>query len=151
MKNVLRLAEGAPLRIPVALIALLGGWASSVRADKKPGDHLPEIFTGWNHPSTSGCPVAISQHRRITFEHGYRQADLEHAVSITPATPCRVACQAVTAAAIALLARQGKLSLDDAIRKFVPELADYGKPIAIRELIHRTSGLRDYWHGSNDD
>jgi CubicO group peptidase (beta-lactamase class C family) len=50
-----------------------------------------------------------------------------------------------TAMCIAMLAQQGKLSLDDNIRKFVPEIPDHGTPITIRNLIHHTSGLRDFW------
>ncbi|MCJ7626403.1 MAG: beta-lactamase family protein, partial [Anaerolineaceae bacterium] len=50
-----------------------------------------------------------------------------------------------TAAAIALLARDGKLDLDDDIRKYLPEVPDLGETITIRHLIHHTSGLRDIW------
>ncbi len=48
-----------------------------------------------------------------------------------------------TAYAIVLLAQQGKLSLDDDIRTYLPEAADVGKKNTIRLLIHHTSGLRD--------
>jgi CubicO group peptidase (beta-lactamase class C family) len=50
-----------------------------------------------------------------------------------------------TAASILLLAQEGKLSLDDPVRKYIPELPDFGTPITIRELLHHTSGLRDQW------
>ena len=50
-----------------------------------------------------------------------------------------------TAFAVALLSRQGKLSLDDDIRKYIPEVPDFGKTITVRHLIHHTSGLRDYF------
>jgi CubicO group peptidase (beta-lactamase class C family) len=45
-----------------------------------------------------------------------------------------------TAAAVLLLARDGKLSLDDPIRKYVPEVPDYGTPITIRQMLQHTSG-----------
>src|SRR5207247_4413531 len=48
-------------------------------------------------------------------------------------------------AAIVMLAQEGKLSLDDPVRKFIPELPDFGVPITVRQLIHHTSGLRDQW------
>src|SRR5439155_10486882 len=50
-----------------------------------------------------------------------------------------------TAASIMLLAQDGKLSLDDQVRKYIPELPDFGAPITIRQLVHHTSGLRDQW------
>jgi len=74
-------------------------------------------------------------------------ADLEHDVPITPSTVFYVGSvsKQFTAATIALLAQRGALSLDDDVRKFVPELPDYGSRITIRQLIHHTSGLRDQW------
>jgi CubicO group peptidase (beta-lactamase class C family) len=50
-----------------------------------------------------------------------------------------------TAAAILLLAQDGKLSLDDDVHKYIAELPDFGAPITIRQLVHHTSGLRDQW------
>ena len=44
-----------------------------------------------------------------------------------------------------MLAKEGKISLDDPIRKYVPEVPDFGEPITLRELLHHTSGLRDQW------
>jgi CubicO group peptidase (beta-lactamase class C family) len=50
-----------------------------------------------------------------------------------------------TAASILLLAQQGKLSLDDDVHKYIPELPDFGERITLRHLMHHTSGLRDQW------
>ena len=74
-------------------------------------------------------------------------ANLDHDIVITPSTVFHVASisKQFTAAAVLLLARDGKLSLDDDVRKHVPELPDFGTPITIRHLIHHTSGLRDQW------
>jgi Beta-lactamase len=73
--------------------------------------------------------------------------DLDHNVTITTATVFHVASMSkqVTAASILLLAQQGKLSLDDDVRKYIPELPDFGSVITIRHLIYHTSGLRDQW------
>jgi len=84
---------------------------------------------------------------RIIYKHGYGMADLDHNVTITPSTVFHVASMSkqFTAASILLLAQQGKLSLDDDIRKYIPELPNFGSLITIRHLIHHTSGLRDQW------
>jgi CubicO group peptidase (beta-lactamase class C family) len=85
--------------------------------------------------------------RRIVYKHGYGMADLDHNVAITPSTVFHVASMSkqFTAAAILLLVQQGKLSLDDDVRKYIPELPDFGFTITIRNLIYHTSGLRDQW------
>jgi len=84
---------------------------------------------------------------RILYERGYGMADLDHDVKITPATVFHVGSMSkqFTAAAILMLAQQGKISLDDPIRKYVPELPDFGVTITLRHLLHHTSGLRDQW------
>ncbi len=84
--------------------------------------------------------------RQNYLQQGYGLANLELNIPITPQSVFyigSVSKQFVTMC-IAILAKQDKLSLDDDIRKFVPELPDYGHPITVRHLIHHTSGLRDY-------
>lgn len=108
---------------------------------------VDRLFEKWNRPNSPGCAVAVMKDGQIVYQKGYGMADLDHEVPITPATVFHVASvsKQFTAAAIALLAEQGKLSLDDPVRKYVPELPDFGKPITIRHLVHHTSGLRDQW------
>lgn len=93
-----------------------------------------------------GCAVGASINGATVFSAGYGLADLEHNVPITPETifePGSVSKQ-ITAAAVLLLAQQGKLSLDDPVRKYLPEVPDYQPPVTIRQMIHHTSGLRDW-------
>jgi CubicO group peptidase (beta-lactamase class C family) len=73
--------------------------------------------------------------------------DLNEDVHITPGTVFHVASMSkqFTAASVVLLAQQGKLSLDDDVRKYIPELPDFGQKITIRNLVYHTSGLRDQW------
>jgi CubicO group peptidase (beta-lactamase class C family) len=75
-------------------------------------------------------------------------ASIEHDARNSPMTVFHIASvsKQFTAFAIHLLAQEGKLSLDDDIRKYLPELHDFGKTITIRHLIHHTSGLRDQWN-----
>jgi len=73
-------------------------------------------------------------------------ADLEHDVPNTPETIFEAGSvsKQFTAAAVLLLAQEGKLSLDDPARKYIPELPDYGAPLTIRHMLQHTSGLRDW-------
>ena len=107
-----------------------------------------ELSVPWNKPDTPGYALAIIRNGKIIYRHGYGMADLEHRVAISPSTVFHVASMSkqFTAFAIHLLAQEGKLSLDDDIRKYLPELNDFGKTITIRHLLHHTSGLRDQWN-----
>ncbi len=95
-----------------------------------------------------GASVAVMKDGQIIFSKGYGYADLESDRPITPTTIFHVASvsKQFTAFAIAMLADQGKLSLDDDIRKYLPELHDFGYTITINHLVHHTSGLRDQWN-----
>src|SRR6185295_13369699 len=76
----------------------------------------------------------------------YGMADLEHDVKNDPETIFEAGSvsKQFTAAAVLLLARDGKLSLDDPVRKYIPEVPDYGVPLTIRHMLNHTSGLRDW-------
>ena len=108
---------------------------------------VDNLFAKWNKPDSPGCALAVLQNGRIVYEHGYGMADLEHDALITPATPFHVASisKQFTAAAILLLAEQGKLSLDDDVRKYIPELPDFGVTIRVHHLLRHTSGLPEQW------
>ena len=82
----------------------------------------------------------------LILGRGYGMANLEHGLAITPRTVFRIGSvsKQFTAAAIALLAQQGRISLDADVREYLPELPQYEHPVSIRHLIHHTSGIRDY-------
>ena len=107
---------------------------------------IDQIFAAYDKTNTPGCAVAIVQNGAVAYEHAYGMADLEHDVKITPKTNFDIASTSkeFTGAIIMQLAAEGKLRLDDDIRKYVPEIPDYGTKITISELLHHTSGLRDY-------
>ncbi len=107
---------------------------------------VDQVFQPWDSPSSPGCAVAVMKDGRIVYERGYGMADLDHDAKITPATVFNVGSIAkqFTAAAILMLVQDGKVSLDDPIRKYIPELPDFGAPITLRQMLHHTSGLRDY-------
>jgi CubicO group peptidase (beta-lactamase class C family) len=108
---------------------------------------LNRVFATWSATDGPGCAVGIGRNGETVFQNGYGMGNLEHDVPITPATIFHVASvsKQFTAMAVMLLAAEGKLSLDDEVRKHLPELPDYGHRITIRHLLTHTSGLRDQW------
>jgi CubicO group peptidase (beta-lactamase class C family) len=108
---------------------------------------VDKVFEKWDKTDSPGCALGIYQNGQIVYKHGYGMANLNDDVTITPATVFHVASMSkqFTAASILLLAQQGKLSLDDDVHKYVPELPDFGSRITLRHLLHHTSGLRDQW------
>ena len=118
--------------------------AQSLTAPPDAKARIDQHFERFN--GRPGCSVGAAIDGATVFANGYGLADLEHNIPITAETvfePGSVSKQ-FTAAAVLLLEQQGKLSLDDPIRKYIPEVPDYGSPITIRHLIHHTSGLRDW-------
>lgn len=111
------------------------------------GAQVDKLFAAWDKPDTPGATVAVVQGGRIVYSRGYGMANLEYGVRNTPSTVFHVASlsKQFTAFAIHLLAQEGKLSLDDDVRKYLPELQVGGARMTIRHLIHHTSGLRDQW------
>lgn len=115
--------------------------ASSVRIAA-----IDSIFTRFDGTRTPGCAVGVSDAHAIILERAYGMADLEHDVANTAETifePGSVSKQFTAAAAI-LLALDGAISLEDDVRKYFPELPDYGETITVRHLLNHTSGLRDW-------
>jgi CubicO group peptidase (beta-lactamase class C family) len=93
-----------------------------------------------------GCAAAVSLNGDVVFEKAFGLADMEHNVSNTTETIFESGSVAkqFTAAALVLLQQDGKLRIDDPVRKYIPELRDYGAPLTIRHLLNHTSGLRDW-------
>ena len=132
----------------IMLFMLFAGQAGQpVPSQAEPAAQADKIFERWNRTDSPGCAVSVMKDGRIIFKHGYGMADLDHDVTINPASVFHVASvsKQFTAAAILLLVQDGKLVLDDDVRKYITELPDFGARITIRHLIHHTSGLRDQW------
>ena len=109
-------------------------------------DQVDALFAQWNKADSPGCALAIIQNGRIIYKRGYGMANLELDVPISPQSVFYIGSvsKQFVSASIGLLAIQGKLDLDDDIRKYIPEIPEYDSPISIRHLIHHTSGMRDY-------
>lgn len=93
-----------------------------------------------------GCAVGVSLDGKPVVEKAFGMAELEYQIPITSKTIFESGSVAkqFTAAAIIALSLDGKLSLDDPVKKYIPEMPDYGSPLTIRHLLNHTSGLRDW-------
>lgn len=134
-------------RLAVCALLLAGkGWSQKMAAVPDAAEQVGKIFSQFNRPDSPGCAVGVAIDGRTVLAAGYGMADLEHNVRITPETIFEAGSitKQFTATSVLLLAQEGKLSLDDAVRKYMPEVPDYGTPITIREMLHHTSGLRDW-------
>jgi CubicO group peptidase (beta-lactamase class C family) len=140
-------------------VAMLAVWSPSSRSAiaDEPGaermepstiERVDRLFVKWDKPASPGAVLAILKDGKIIYSRGYGMANLEENVPNVQSTVFHLASvsKQFTAFAIYLLADDGKLSLDDDVRKYIPELHDFGKTITIRELLHHTSGIRDQWN-----
>jgi CubicO group peptidase (beta-lactamase class C family) len=131
------------------LLILSIGYSQIVSAQGNP-DRIPaavdEIFADVAKPGSPGCSVAIARDGKLLYAKGYGLANIEQNVALTPESVFDIGSTSkqFSAASILLLEKQGKLSVNDDVRKYIPELPDYGKKITILNLLNHTSGLRDY-------
>jgi len=111
-------------------------------------DQYMKTVMGTDNPTGPGAAVAIWKDDKFILKKGYGYADLESLSKVDPSTTIfHVASvsKQFTAFAIAILADQCKLAFSDDIRKYLPEIHDFGQTITINHLVHHTSGLRDQW------
>ena len=132
----------------VALVLTLvsSGFAANLAAPPDARAKVDKIFERYNRTNSPGCVAGATIDGATVLAGAYGMADLEHGIALAPESilePGSIAKQ-FTAAAVLLLVQQGKLALDDPVRKYVPEVPDYGTPVTIRHLINHTSGLRDW-------
>ncbi len=112
--------------------------ALKIRVDK--------VFAEYDKSSSPGCALGIVRDGRMLYRNGYGSANLDFRLPITPNSIFDIGSTSkqFSTMAILLLEQDGKLKIDDDVRKYVPELRDYGAVITIRHLLNHTSGLRDY-------
>ena len=108
---------------------------------------VDKVFEPWNRSDTPGCVIGVAVAGKPVLVKAYGMASLEYGIRLRPDTVFESGSVAkqFTATAIALLGQDGKLSLDDPVRKYIPEVPDFGTPILIRHLLNHTSGLRSQW------
>jgi CubicO group peptidase (beta-lactamase class C family) len=129
----------------ISFAIIIATFASAAMAQNEE-QQVDALFAKWNKADTPGAAVEVVRDGKVLLRKGYGMADLERGVPITPSSVFNIGSTSkqFTAFSILLLAEEGKLSLDDDVRKYVPELHDFGKTITLRHLMQHTSGLRDY-------
>ena len=115
-------------------------------AESQLSQRVDDIFADLDRTDSPGCAVGVVQDGRLVYRRGYGMASLELGVPNAPQLVYYAGSvsKQFVAASIVLAAQQGKLGLDDDIRKHLPEIPEYGHKITIRHMVHHTSGLRDY-------
>lgn len=138
MTRTLLLGALVAISLSAAPVAQSAAPASTEKA-------VDEIFAKWSS-TTPGCAVGVAVGGTPVLVKAYGMADLEHDVRNTADTIFESGSlsKQFTAMAIMLLVKDDKLSLDDPVRKYIPELPDYKVPLTIRHMLTHTSGLRDW-------
>jgi CubicO group peptidase (beta-lactamase class C family) len=143
MSTLRRMASG----MVAGILALGTGHAPrAIGAQDRAAAAVDEVFSDYTKGGSPGCAVAVYRNGRIIYSKGYGLANLEEDVPITPNSVFDIGSTSkqFTAASILLLEKQGKVSTNDDVRKYIPELPEYGQKITVLHLLNHTSGLRDY-------
>jgi len=135
-----------PLRVLALLLVVPLAQPAPARAQAVDTAAVDQVFAAYDRTDSPGCALGVYRDGRIAYERGYGMANLDLGVPITANTFFDIGSTSkqFTAASIALLVGDGKVSFSDDVRKYVPEVPDYGTPITIENLVRHTSGLRDY-------
>lgn len=131
----------------VILVLLSAGSLSAKSLPDSLEIKINALFAQWDNVNSPGCVVGIVRNDSLIFAKGYGIANLEYAVPNTPQTIYHMASisKQFTAYAVLLLAKEGRLQLDDDIRKYLIWFPDLKKKVTIRNLLNHTSGIRDQW------
>ncbi len=129
------------------ILLIITGQISS-QLSQRQTQKIDSLFIDWNIPNHPGGSIAIMKDGKTIFSKAYGLASLEYATPNTPETLFNIGSNSkqFTAMAIVLLQERNKLSFEDDIRTYIPELPNFGKTITIEHVLHHTSGLRDL-HG----
>lgn len=136
----------SPLPSLASLLFLAGVVAACSQPASQEDARVDEIFARWDSPQSPGCALSVTEGGTTVLSRAWGMADLEHGIANTPSTIFEGGSLAkqFTSAAVVLLALDGKLSLDDDVRTYIPEVPDYGTPVTLRRLMTHTSGMRDW-------
>ncbi len=120
-------------------------------ATESPEQKVDQLLEKYNKTNAPGVAVAVVDHGAIVYNKGVGLANLEYNIPITGTSVFHVASvsKQFTVFSILLLEQDGKLSIDDDIRKYLPEIADYGHVVTLRHLANHTSGIRDIFDLTN--
>src|SRR5512145_2547488 len=119
-------------------VLVLVGVTAPLASQSSLEGRVDSVFRQYASNESPGCVVGAAQHGRVLLERAYGMADLERSVPLTVSSILEAGSvsKQFTAAAVLLLARDGKLSLEDEVRKYIPEVPDYGAPLTIRHMLN---------------
>lgn len=139
-----RRACGGLIALFFLLSAASTGYAAT--SDEKSAAAVDEVFSDFTKSGSPGCALGVYRDGKIIYAKGYGLANIEENVAITPQSVFDIGSTSkqFTAASILLLEKQGRLAVNDDVRKYLPELPDYGQKLSILQLLNHTSGMRDY-------
>jgi CubicO group peptidase (beta-lactamase class C family) len=131
--------------LPLLMAAGLALAAGATRAAELDTAKIDAVFAAFTK-DTPGCALGVYREGQVLLERGYGLADLNHGVPITPETVFDIGSSSkqFTALAVLMLAKEGKLDLQDKVSKHLPELQALGQRFTIDQMLHHTAGLRDY-------
>ena len=139
-------------RVPLVISMIFVGFltilavAPAFLAADETTDKVDKLFAAWDKATTPGLALAVIRDGKIIYERGYGMAKLEDGIVNTPDKVFDIGSvsKQFTAICVAMLIREGKVGLEDDIRKYLPEMPAYERPVTVNHLLHHTSGLRDY-------
>src|SRR5215469_4660473 len=133
------------LLLATAVAQPISAYAQAPALSKADQQSVDGIFAAYDKPGSPGCALGVIRDGAFIYRKGYGLASLELGVPLSSRSVFYMASvsKQFTAASVVLAAEQGYLSLDDNVRKYIPEVPDYGHPITLREMLHHTSGFRD--------
>ncbi|MGA8598670.1 MAG: serine hydrolase domain-containing protein [Bryobacteraceae bacterium] len=118
---------------------------AAVDKDRALQHNVDAIFAAYDNPDSPGCAVGVVLDGDFVYKRGYGMGSIELQSPLSPESVFYMGSvsKQFTAASVVLAAEKGYLSLDDDIRKWIPEIPFYGHKITLRQMLHHTSGLRD--------
>jgi CubicO group peptidase (beta-lactamase class C family) len=130
----------------VLLSAIIVVFLSSTAKTDTLTDQVDRLFKTWDKSDSPGCALGIIKDGQFIYKRGYGMANLEYNIPLNSQSVFRIGSTSkqFTAMCVALLEEQGKISVDDSIRNYFPEMPEYANDIKIQHLLHHTSGIRDY-------
>jgi CubicO group peptidase (beta-lactamase class C family) len=134
------------MRTTTVTILLLGFFLRLALAADDTQQRVDQIFSAYNRANSPGCALGVIRDGGFIYRTAYGAASLELNVPLSPASVFYMGSvsKQFTAASVVLAAEQEFISLDDNVRKYIPELPDYGQTITLRQMLHHTSGLKDF-------
>lgn len=138
------------LNVPLGFVLALGALIFIIELSAFAADAnqpaVDKLFAAYNKANSPGCSLGVIQDGNFVYRKAYGMGNLELGVPLSSESVFYMASvsKQFTAAAVVLAAEQGFVSLDDDVRKYIPELPDYGHVITLRQMLHHTSGLRDF-------